>query len=109
MKHEVHAGFPRVARRLDIKVYSGRQRVTAVNYFSGSPLFNRTLRFWCAHPPATAAATAARLLPGGHRFHLSDHEFTVRAGAAPPDHVLALAAGALSQPRSGVCGRLFMH
>lgn len=91
------AGFPRVARRLDIKTYAARYRVTAVNYFSGSQLFNRALRYWCAVPPAHVAERAARFLRGGDRFKLSDRAFLVRAGQP---HALA---AELAQPMSGAC------
>lgn len=66
-------------------MYCGRERATAVNYFTGSSLFNRALRYWCAFPPPSVVEVAAKTLPGGDRFHLSDHELTVRAGRATGD------------------------
>jgi hypothetical protein len=75
------AGFPKVARRLDVKMYPSCQRATAVNYFTGSGLFCRALRFWCARPSAATAQLAAHHMPGGACFHLSDSALTVRSSS----------------------------
>lgn len=72
------AGFARVARRLDVKVYPPRMRTCAVNYFTGSGLFNRMLRFWCDRPTPAVAARAAAHVPGGAVFHLCDRALSVR-------------------------------
>ena len=73
-----NAGYPRVARRLDIKVYRSQLRVTAVNYFTGSQIFNRALRYWCKNPPQHVQALAAKHFAGANRFKLSDKVFFAR-------------------------------
>lgn len=89
-----HAGFPHVARRLDVKVYPPCMRACAVNYFTGSGLFNRMLRYWCDRPTAAVAARAATHLPGGAVFHLSDRCLAVR----PLPHADFAAASAGAPP-----------
>lgn len=98
-----HAGFPRIARRLDVKVYPPCMRACAVNYFTGSGLFNRMLRYWCDRPTAAVAARAATHLPGGAVFHLSDRclavrplpraEFAAASAGTPPPSAAARTAG----------------
>ncbi|KAL8449737.1 hypothetical protein Emag_003546 [Eimeria magna] len=39
-------GGPRLARRIDLKVYPRRMRAPALMYFTGSALFNRSSRAW---------------------------------------------------------------
>jgi DNA polymerase beta palm len=76
------AGFPHVARRIDIKVYYARDRVLAVNHFSGTEEFNRALRYWCGWPPRHVQALAGRYLRGASYFHLSDKRFVACAAEA---------------------------
>lgn len=68
-------------RRIDIKVYPATQRVTAVNYYTATSTVNRALRYWCDKPPPHVRRMAARLLPGGTHFHLSDRSLSVRSDA----------------------------
>lgn len=67
----VCAGFPRVARRLDIKVYPPRSRATAIMYFTGSGLTCRLLRWWAGRPEPEVLERARKLHPDGTHFHLS--------------------------------------
>ena len=101
------AGFPRVKRRIDIKLYAPAHRVTAVNYYTASALCNRALRYWCDKPPPHVQQMAARLLPGGSHFRLTDHSLTVHvapgeASQSPAEPQLGVLAPA--EPR---CEPLF--
>eukprot|EP00892_Ulva_mutabilis_P008549 jgi/Ulvmu1/6066/UM027_0044.1 len=84
-------GFAHVARRLDVKIYPACMRACAVNYFTGSGLFNRMLRYWCDRPTSAVAARAAAHVPGGAVFHLSDRQLVVRP--LPNADMTALAQG----------------
>lgn len=64
-----------------MKVYPPCQRATAVNYFTGSGLFCRALRYWCWRPSSATARLAAQHMPGGTCFHLSDNCFSVRSSS----------------------------
>jgi hypothetical protein len=75
------AGFPKVARRLDVKMYACSHRATAINYFTGSGLFCRALRYWCWKPSPETAQLAAQHMPGGSCFHLGDSALTVRCSS----------------------------
>jgi hypothetical protein len=78
----VCAGYPNIARRLDIKIYPASQRATAVNYFTGSGLFVRALRWWAGRPAPAVVHRAQQHLPAATHFHLCDKHFKVRLEAA---------------------------
>eukprot|EP00891_Asterochloris_glomerata_P001994 jgi/Astpho2/1994/Aster-00502 len=56
-------------RRIDVKVYPRRQRVFAINHFTGSGPFARALRFWAR---SHTKAQAQKLNPAADAFRLND-------------------------------------
>lgn len=102
----MHVGFPRVARRLDVKMYPPCQRAAAVNYFTGSGLFCRALRYWCNRPSAATAALAAQHMPGGACFHLNDCGLSVRSSS---DDAATTLAAAVMHPKCTLPARVRAH
>ena len=81
------AGNLKVIRRIDIKIYPARNRVCAINYFTGSAMFQRALRYWCIRPPPHVQALAAKCLSHATHFKLSDRDLAVQLASSTDTHV----------------------